>query len=1344
MKWINTDFKYRSTQRGVFKKPFSVLLILATLVQIFPPTVLAQSLPKVASSKEETLKSSDLFLSSSAVLGATTTLDFSVENALQSLVDGEKSVQSAKFQALTKIHKLYKNNFGVKEKVSFVIDNPTKEENILTKVTDPTGKPVDVRVETLKKNNSLVVSVLPPSSFTPGKYTLEVEDKGTDQMITQDFTWGVLALNTNKSVYSPFETAKLSFAVLDEAGKMVCDAGLELRITSPVILNEAKDLDSSASPQNDDMTILSTKNGKIRVNNQCDKKEFSLTPDYEADYLLGEKGTYELALTAETKNGTYSIKDQIQVSDSLEFDIERNTATRIYPFHAYPVEIKITANENFTGTVVEMVPESFEVIDSSSSGILKHEKVAVGSKNVTPSSNVLGASTSLTLPYIGSFKVTQLFGEEVTDPLMKAKYERHGVIGHDGVDFSMPIGTPVVAVDDGEIVMAEIEGDYGTTVVIRHSWGQSYYGHLSKIGVKRGDKVKKGEEIGKSGDTGLSTAPHLHFGIKLTDNNPKNGYFGKIDPAPLLGITKVTDILGVGSRGDNPVKLVSWEVSLKKGESVALGYSYRAPLISPQFYTLGPVRLYSNNAVVYGEKRVWQIAVDDMISYSITDGSSTATTVSGACDTSLTNNTVSDGGQGTVIRSICVGRSDAPVVKWNKTLTWETMGVPAGATVTMVNGLYKYRVAQETHAATAAMGAMQLRNSDDTAACASSDLEASFDPGAVNASYTTRNASGNVDVSAGCQASNTSVTIRLNMTPATGNNASATTELRADDIQLDIHYVPTSPILDQIHYRWRNDDNDEVNATFRRSEDTSMTRAKSVVMRLRFEVSNEGSASASLTTYRLEYGTLSTTCSAIGSWTAVPVSPTTEHFDIEPDSNGISDGSATTNVTIGGGLTDENTTFVAGEFKDTGNTTSGISLTTSQYTEIEYALQANSNAVDNTTYCFRLTNAGSTTNFRYSQYAEWTVGEPTMDQNHYRWRNDDGAEAAVSNATITLHPTGQGNYTGWTANGCTENTGEWDCVNDNNTGSGTPGADDGTSTHLTTTTGGARSSFTLNDNLIPGNSTISQLQIFMVGAEVAASGPDATVTAFYRLNSSDTDCAAGASAFGGTTYTTASCTFSSLSLSATDLNNLEIGILFSANDPTITKVYVTVTYSATAATWKQVEDTEHTGQSVSQNVRLRVEVANTGGVSASRRLQIAYAERTGGTCGDETFIAIPTSSGSEFQMTDSTNFSNEAATTTQLTATGDFIAGYMLDTANQPAAGFSIVAGDYTEMEYNFLVNSSAAGKTWCFKLTDNGVDLDTYTRYPVLSVSTSGPTLVQLLRHGKWFNGGVKQPFTF
>lgn len=86
---------------------------------------------------------------------------------------------------------------------------------------------------------------------------------------------------------------------------------------------------------------------------------------------------------------------------------------------------------------------------------------------------------------------------------------------HDGIDLAAPIGAPIRAIADGQVIFADPHGGYGKFIVIRHMNGfTSHYGHCDKLDVAPGQKVTAGQVIGTVGSSGRSTGPHLHFEIR--------------------------------------------------------------------------------------------------------------------------------------------------------------------------------------------------------------------------------------------------------------------------------------------------------------------------------------------------------------------------------------------------------------------------------------------------------------------------------------------------------------------------------------------------------------------------------------------------------------------------------------------------------------------------------------------------------------------------------------------------------------------------------------------------------------------------------------------------------------
>jgi murein DD-endopeptidase MepM/ murein hydrolase activator NlpD len=87
---------------------------------------------------------------------------------------------------------------------------------------------------------------------------------------------------------------------------------------------------------------------------------------------------------------------------------------------------------------------------------------------------------------------------------------------HLGFDLAVTAHTPVLASNDGKVIWAAPLGIYGNCIVVDHGYSlQSIYGHLSSIGVKEGDLVKRGQEMGKSGSTGLAGGDHLHYSMQV-------------------------------------------------------------------------------------------------------------------------------------------------------------------------------------------------------------------------------------------------------------------------------------------------------------------------------------------------------------------------------------------------------------------------------------------------------------------------------------------------------------------------------------------------------------------------------------------------------------------------------------------------------------------------------------------------------------------------------------------------------------------------------------------------------------------------------------------------------------
>lgn len=186
-----------------------------------------------------------------------------------------------------------------------------------------------------------------PRGFRPGKFQLEisVDEDGNTYTDTVEFYWGVLAVNTNKSIYEPGENVRLMMAALTDSGDTICDANLELVVTDP----------------NGEEYVVN-----VRQSGACGDNNVTDIADYLADYRAGPTGTYDVLLASIGPDSTvlHQIRDSFEVQETPPFVIERSGATRIWPVANYVMELTLTAVNDFKGEFIEAMPEDFVIVDA--------------------------------------------------------------------------------------------------------------------------------------------------------------------------------------------------------------------------------------------------------------------------------------------------------------------------------------------------------------------------------------------------------------------------------------------------------------------------------------------------------------------------------------------------------------------------------------------------------------------------------------------------------------------------------------------------------------------------------------------------------------------------------------------------------------------------------------------------------------------------------------------------------------------------------------------------------------------------------------------------------------------
>ena len=156
--------------------------------------------------------------------------------------------------------------------------------------------------------------------------------------------------------------------------------------------------------------------------------------------------------------------------------------------------------------------EKIQVTKSKVNPAKKHQKRI--SKEYHEAMKVYGTSTNKS--YVNSEFILPL-NSFITSDFGKARVYNNALKGyHSGTDFRAKVGTPIIASNDGVVVLVKDRFYSGGTVVIDHGHGiYTCYFHMSDFDVKKNQKIKKGELIGLSGQSGRVSGPHLHFAVRV-------------------------------------------------------------------------------------------------------------------------------------------------------------------------------------------------------------------------------------------------------------------------------------------------------------------------------------------------------------------------------------------------------------------------------------------------------------------------------------------------------------------------------------------------------------------------------------------------------------------------------------------------------------------------------------------------------------------------------------------------------------------------------------------------------------------------------------------------------------
>ena len=167
---------------------------------------------------------------------------------------------------------------------------------------------------------------------------------------------------------------------------------------------------------------------------------------------------------------------------------------------------------------VDSSADLIETLDNSLADINEFKKSIAETNQIWQKQATWLSSLPTSIPMKGEYSLSSGYGLRI-DPFTQ------NMARHDGIDFSAPVGTPIIASANGVVSKSGWDSQYGNVVEINHAEGfKTRYAHASQLLVRVGQTVKRGDLIAKVGNTGRSSGPHLHYEILRagTNINPSN------------------------------------------------------------------------------------------------------------------------------------------------------------------------------------------------------------------------------------------------------------------------------------------------------------------------------------------------------------------------------------------------------------------------------------------------------------------------------------------------------------------------------------------------------------------------------------------------------------------------------------------------------------------------------------------------------------------------------------------------------------------------------------------------------------------------------------------------------